>query len=1026
MDKQKKLQRLAKLQEIIDNGNPAIARFLFALEDNLENAVTSIQTAITEVATQTAQSDDNLKAEFDTFKPTTERLLEIIKPLIPEVKDGLTPSREDLLALISPLIPKVENGKTPSKAELLALIKPLIPEIETDKIISEVVSIVESRIKLPSADELVARVEKDLPKLGEPVRDSLELLKGDNRLDISAVKGLDDYDEISELARQERTIVKKYYGGGGSGSEGGASAYADLTDVDMTGLADGNMPIWDADTSKWIPGTPTDTDEKVKYDASDPTAGYVADKFVAGTGITLAEGTGADENKLLITNSLDLSGYVPYTGAIADLNLGDYNLLAEGAVSHDSHGFYFKNQSLANVASFGLGGGQNWTFYDGVKLDGGTASRVLLTDASKNISYSTLTSAELEAIPTTYAKLDGSNHPFTYVITPKIYPSADSTTAVRILKADGITSMMTFDTTNGQVGVGMTPQGASFQIRGATTANSYTQIWGASGASGNLSTLALIKTADASGDFVFSTFVAGGALSSAPKIHFGGYDATPINGAKITMDIANGRLGIGVTSPTNPFHISTTSTTPLNIVSSDTNTVLIRSTKAANAATAQVQLTTVNRSMVFASTDQASGVAGWYDATAGVWRMAIIHTSGNIDIGGGIATSYKLNVAGTTAGNQFLSGGGTAGAPAYTFKTDANTGIYNVSADVLGFATAGSTRMQIGATGEIAVGTSPSAGIPFRVIKSTTQLTGAQTNIYVDGVHTLNANNAFQIRGVYSGPAINQAGFNATASISSGGAVPSFYALPQATGASGTVTNVTGFFSSARNTGAGIVSELIGFSAGAGLNTGGGSVTNVYGFYAGANTVGTNNYEFYGTTVASSGRWGFYQAGGANNYFAGNVGIGITPTTLLHVNVTDTSAGATDMVKFTTTSGGVLAFSVSDKSAANPTWTLGSGTSEPFGFALGGVTKFTIGSSTLTLPEAQNFVFGTTTGTKIGTATTQKIGFWNATPIVQPTTAVTAATFAANTSGIVDDTATFDGYTIGQVVAALRTSGLLA
>jgi hypothetical protein len=44
----------------------------------------------------------------------------------------------------------------------------------------------------------------------------------------------------------------------------------------------------------------------------------------------------------------------------------------------------------------------------------------------------------------------------------------------------------------------------------------------------------------------------------------------------------------------------------------------------------------------------------------------------------------------------------------------------------------------------------------------------------------------------------------------------------------------------------------------------------------------------------------------------------------------------------------------------------------------------------------------------------------------QATTGITAATFAANTSGIVDDSATWDGYTIGQVVAALRAVALLA
>jgi hypothetical protein len=45
-------------------------------------------------------------------------------------------------------------------------------------------------------------------------------------------------------------------------------------------------------------------DEKVKYDAGDSTAGYVADKIIAGTGISVAEGTGANENKLVVTSDI--------------------------------------------------------------------------------------------------------------------------------------------------------------------------------------------------------------------------------------------------------------------------------------------------------------------------------------------------------------------------------------------------------------------------------------------------------------------------------------------------------------------------------------------------------------------------------------------------------------------------------------------------------------------------------------------------------------------------------------------------
>lgn len=56
---------------------------------------------------------------------------------------------------------------------------------------------------------------------------------------------------------------------------------------------------------------------------------------------------------------------------------------------------------------------------------------------------------------------------------------------------------------------------------------------------------------------------------------------------------------------------------------------------------------------------------------------------------------------------------------------------------------------------------------------------------------------------------------------------------------------------------------------------------------------------------------------------------------------------------------------------------------------------------------------------------TNALGFFGATPAARPTTAIAAATFAANTSGIADDTATFGGYTMGQVVQALRNLGFL-
>lgn len=78
------------------------------------------------------------------------------------------------------------------------------------------------------------------------------------------------------------------------------------------------------------------------------------------------------------------------------------------------------------------------------------------------------------------------------------------------------------------------------------------------------------------------------------------------------------------------------------------------------------------------------------------------------------------------------------------------------------------------------------------------------------------------------------------------------------------------------------------------------------------------------------------------------------------------------------------------------------------------------------MSDAKDIIFNATTGTKIGSANTQKLSLWGATPNVQPTNAITAAAFVANTSGIVDDTATWGGYTGGQIVAALQRIGALA
>ncbi len=77
--------------------------------------------------------------------------------------------------------------------------------------------------------------------------------------------------------------------------------------------------------------------------------------------------------------------------------------------------------------------------------------------------------------------------------------------------------------------------------------------------------------------------------------------------------------------------------------------------------------------------------------------------------------------------------------------------------------------------------------------------------------------------------------------------------------------------------------------------------------------------------------------------------------------------------------------------------------------------------------DALNWITDTTTGTQFGTSTSQKIAVLGSTPIIQQTTtSQTAATFVANSSGIVDDSGTWNGYTVGDVVAILQAFGFMA
>jgi hypothetical protein len=111
------------------------------------------------------------------------------------------------------------------------------------------------------------------------------------------------------------------------------------------------------------------------------------------------------------------------------------------------------------------------------------------------------------------------------------------------------------------------------------------------------------------------------------------------------------------------------------------------------------------------------------------------------------------------------------------------------------------------------------------------------------------------------------------------------------------------------------------------IATGGATITNNYGLYITGQTVGTNIYGVYSDIDSGTNRYNFYANGTADNYFAGNVGIGTTaPGALLDVTASNnglTSITANNALRFTDTDTttaanqpiGVIEFYTSDTSA---------------------------------------------------------------------------------------------------------------
>jgi hypothetical protein len=172
---------------------------------------------------------------------------------------------------------------------------------------------------------------------------------------------------------------------------------------------------------------------------------------------------------------------------------------------------------------------------------------------------------------------------------------------------------------------------------------------------------------------------------------------------------------------------------------------------------------------------------------------------------------------------------GSAALPAIVSTTGtADTGFWFPAADTIAASTAGTERMRINSVGAVGIGGTPVTGQTLFLAKSVTGNVDSTT--------------------------VRQQGVVASDVTSS---VLAFDNVAQTAASVFTLTTYGHFHAQQGSFGAGS------------------TVTNQYGFFASSTLTGaTNNYGFYSAIASGTGRWNFYAAGTAANYFAGSVTCG--------------------------------------------------------------------------------------------------------------------------------------------------------
>lgn len=210
-EQEKKIKRIAKLVDFETKGAVVLIEDIFALEDKIPEL-------------------KELVEELKKERPNRDEIKEIVSELIGGIE-----------------IPEAINGEKGDKGDGYILTEDDKKEIASKIKVPIVEKIIEkTEVKIEQPIEIIKEVavitDEAITSRGEAIRDGLELLQDDDRLDKKAIKGLDDYEEVAKLAKASQFLNR---GGNGKG------LLSQMNDVNIQSPTDNQVLKYNATTGLW-------------------------------------------------------------------------------------------------------------------------------------------------------------------------------------------------------------------------------------------------------------------------------------------------------------------------------------------------------------------------------------------------------------------------------------------------------------------------------------------------------------------------------------------------------------------------------------------------------------------------------------------------------------------------------------------------------------------------------------------------------------------------------------------------------